>query len=117
MCQGLAAIISCKNAILILLSPLPTLSLEPQSCVVVEDPLDVVRDLDEDTGIVSPTDRAEDDDPAQVVMTLSLTGQGRTSVQTKEASGLVSLALVILGAEDVGEIGGGGGGGGGELCL
>ena len=106
MCQGLAAIISCKNAILILLSSLSTLSLEPQSCVVVEDPLDVVRDLDEDTGIVSPTDRAEDDDPAQVVVTLSLTGQGGTSVQTKEAGGLVSLTNIILGAESAGQIGG-----------
>ena len=109
-----------KNAIQSLLSPptpsYPRSGLEPESCVIVENPLDVVRDLDEDTGLVPPTHRAEDDDPTQVVVTLSLAGQGRTSVQTKEASGLVSLALVILGAEDVGQIGGGGGGGGG-LCL
>ena len=58
----------------------PPLLGESQSCVVVENPLDVERDLDEDTRLVPPAHRAEDDDPAKIVVTLSLAGQGRTSV-------------------------------------
>ena len=99
-----------KNAIQSLLSPptpcYPSSGLEPESCVIVENPLDVVRDLDEDTGLVPPTHRAEDDDPAQVVVTLGLAGQRGASVQTKEAGGLVSLGQLALRTEDVGEVGG-----------
>ena len=91
-----------KNAILKLLSPSTTHSLEPQSCIVVEDPLHVVGDLDEDTGLAAATDCAEDDDPAQVVVTaLRLTGERRPSVQSEEAGGLVGFAVLTLGTDDV----------------
>ena len=84
----------------------PELRASPEGCVVVQYPLDVVGDLDEHAGLVAPAGRAEDDEPAEVVVTFGLAGQRGASVQTKEAGGLVSLGQLALRTEDVGEVGG-----------
>ena len=76
---------------------------ESEGRIVVQNPLHVVGHLDEHTGLLTPTDGAEDDEATQVVVTLSLAGQGRPAIQSQETSGLFCLSSLAPGTDDVGE--------------